>query len=597
MKLFNWMIFLFMCSISFAVTVSQSDWSGEAGITSPVLQWTDSYCTGMQIYEPAVTLELIYLEPVEHIIASVSGPLNIDFGDMDGDGDIDVVTACGSYMYLSLNNDGQGTSWSTIEIPGRKIIRVVDYNSDGYLDIITQVSPGIGCYVNIAGTGLEWQLEIKSTSLNGPTGCNAADMDGDGDMDLLASAGGYYNFSWWADCPNGSLVGVYNNINSLNTPKSIQGVDMDNDGDIDALGASRDGDKIIWCENENLPGELWPMHFVVVDFDYATFSYAEDIDGDGDYDVAGTSLFNDVIGWWENTDGFGLEWTEHILSNSFNGAWNLFVEDADGDGDKDIIGVAYFDSTLVLWENTGLNDQWIEHIIATGLDKPRSTRLADINGDGFNDPIVSTKLGDKVYWYSILEHPPSGWLESAILDTGSDVAWISFSADYLLTEGAAVSFQFRSSNNWEVMGEWSEEIMLPDTSLLEILQDSTRFLQYRVNLTTSEPFNTPVLNSISVTYEPYSSTNDFDSKELDEFRIEPYDNPCLNELSFCIQIPTSGIIEVSIFDLSGRSVHESSTFAEAGSHNFKLDSISSGYYFCLVKYGDSTITSPILVLH
>lgn len=593
MKLFNRMMFLYLCSTSFALTVSQSDWSGEAGVMSPLLQWTDSYCTGMQIYEPPFALELIHLEPVEHTITSINEPLNIDFGDMDGDGNIDVVTAGTHYVSVSFNNNGLGTSWSTIEIPGHGIVRVLDYDSDGYLDIITQTAPGIACYLNIAGTGLEWQRAIQSTHQNGPTGCNGADMDGDGDMDLLGSAGGYYNFTWWEDDPHGSTTGIRHDINSLNTPKSIQGIDMDNDGDIDALGASRDGDKIVWCENENLPGEIWPMHFVVVDFDYSSYAYAEDIDGDGDYDVAGTSLFDDVIGWWENADGLGLEWTEHILSNSFNGASNLFVEDADGDGDKDIIGVAISEGSLIYWENTGFPESWIEHVIATGLSRPASTRLADLNGDGFNDPIVCTKVGDKVYWYSILEHPASGWLESAILDIGDEVAWTGFSADYVLTEGTAVSFQFRSSDNWEVMGEWSEEIMLPDTSLLEILQDSTRFLQYRVNFATSNPFNTPVLNSISVSYVPSSGSGCFES---DKFRIEPYNNPSSNGLSFGMLIPASGNVGVTIFDISGRSVHESTIFAEAGSRRFNLNSISNGCYFCLVEFGDSAMTFPILVL-
>lgn len=597
MKLFNRIMFLYLCSTSLAITVSQSNWSGGAGVTSPVLQWTDSYCTGMQICEQAFALELIHLEPVAHIIASVNEPENIDFGDMDGDGDIDVLTATEDDLFLSLNNDGQGTSWNEVEIPGKGIVKVVDYNSDGYLDIITKVAPGIACYLNTDGTGLQWLRIIQSTYQNGPTCCDAADMDGDGNMDLLGSAGGVYNFTWWEDDPNGSIIGIRHDINSLNTPNSIQGIDMDNDGDIDALGASRNGDKIIWCENENLPGEFWPMHFVVIDFEWPSFAYAEDIDGDGDYDVAGTSRSDDLIAWWENSDGFGLEWTEHMLSSSFNGAWNVFVEDADGDGDNDIIGVAYFDSSLVYWENTGFTDPWIEHIVATGLNRPVCTRLADLNGDGFNDPIACTKFGDKVYWWSILEHPPSGWLESAILDTGDYVAWTGFSADYLLTEEAAISFQFRSSDDWEVMGEWSEEIMLPDTSLLEILQDSTRFLQYRVNLGTCNPFKTPVLNSISVSYIPYSGIGTSENEEPDEFGIEPYDNPCLNGLSFSMLIPASGITRVTIFDLSGRSVHESTTLTEAGSHRFNLDSISSGCYFCMVKYGTSVITFPILVLH
>jgi len=260
---------------------------------------------------------------------------------------------------------------------------------------------------------------------------------------------------------------------------------------------------------------------------------AADVDGDGDIDVLGGGIITGMV-WFENTGGTGTSWTRHTVDSSFYyGVEAVSAADIDDDGDMDVLGAASNQGDITWWENA----------------------------DGFG------------------------------------LEWTGFSADYLLAEGTSVSFQFRSSDTWEVMGEWSEEIMLPDTSLLEILQDSTRFIQYRVNLGTCDPFNTPVLNSISVSYVPYSGTGSFDREELEEFRIEPYDNPCLNGLSFSMHIPASGIVEVTIFDLSGRSVHESTTFAEAGSHRFNLDSVSSGYYFCLVKYGDSEITFPILVLH
>jgi hypothetical protein len=39
---------------------------------------------------------------------------------------------------------------------------------------------------------------------------------------------------------------------------------------------------------------------------------------------------------------------EHIISNSFNGAWNVFAIDLDRDGDMDILGAAS-DADKITW--------------------------------------------------------------------------------------------------------------------------------------------------------------------------------------------------------------------------------------------------------
>ncbi len=68
-------------------------------------------------------------------------------------------------------------------------------------------------------------------------------------------------------------------------------------------------------------------------------------------DVLGAAYFGDDIAWWENTTGDGTVWVEHTAANgSFDGAYSVYAADIDGDGDRDILGAAYFGDDITWWK-------------------------------------------------------------------------------------------------------------------------------------------------------------------------------------------------------------------------------------------------------
>jgi len=48
-----------------------------------------------------------------------------------------------------------------------------------------------------------------------------------------------------------------------------------------------------------------------------------------------------------------LTFTEHTITDSFDGARSVYATDVDGDGDVDVLGAAYSDDEIAWWENTG----------------------------------------------------------------------------------------------------------------------------------------------------------------------------------------------------------------------------------------------------
>lgn len=577
--------YLLSMSAAYATTVSQSDWSGGSGVVTPVSSWSNTFMSASQIDYSASSLRLVTLDPVEHLISDyMSEPTEVGAADMDGDGDTDVVIAGLHYVYLFVNVSEQGTEWIRHQIIDAGILlHIVDFNDDGNMDIIS-TTERFNCYSNVCGTGLTWECILSSSPQYAMRDCWAEDIDGDGDLDIMSATTS--NFSWWEEPNTGDVMGIRHYIDTMDGSQSIQGIDMDKDGDIDAVGAFLGSDDIIWCENRNIQGECWPMHFVATDLGDPSCAYAADIDGDGDIDVAGTERDADVIEWWENIDGYGEVWVRHVLSDSFDLAWDVVVEDADNDGDNDILGAAFYGDEIAYWENTGNMNEWVKHTVTSDFPRPESVRFADIDGDGINDVLSVSKTGEYASWWSILEYPATGSLESSILDTQGAAFWLNFSADYDEPEGTCVSFQFRSSNNWQEMGDWSPFIHSPDTTLAGILMDSTRYLQYRATLHSSTHFNTPVLNEISFSYEPYTGIGGPDSTEPIYFGAVSSCNPSCNCISFDVSLSHSESVSVVIYDLSGRVIREDSVFLQSGCHRMAYYDIHTGFYICSIEAGD-----------
>ena len=101
---------------------------------------------------------------------------------------------------------------------------------------------------------------------------------------------------------------------------SVAPADVDGDGDLDVLGAAPNADDITWWENVDLAGpgtgdgSAWREQIVDGTFYGAISVAAADVDGDGDLDILGAAQDADDIAWWENTAGDGSAWSEHSVS-------------------------------------------------------------------------------------------------------------------------------------------------------------------------------------------------------------------------------------------------------------------------------------------
>jgi hypothetical protein len=76
---------------------------------------------------------------------------------------------------------------------------------------------------------------------------------------------------------------------------SVFVADMDGDGDQDVLSASYNDDKVAWYENKDGLGSYGPQQVISNIADGARSVYAADLDNDGDMDVISASIM--MINW------------------------------------------------------------------------------------------------------------------------------------------------------------------------------------------------------------------------------------------------------------------------------------------------------------
>ncbi len=221
-----------------------------------------------------------------------------------------------------------------------------------------------------------------SDSANEARSIFAADVDGDGDMDVLS---GHHNIVWYEYDGLGSFIP---HTISFSAASSVYAVDLDGDGDMDVVGSS-DGN-VNWYENDGFQSfdthticnHYWHREFISV--------YALDVDKDEDIDVVAASRSpNNKIMWYEN-DG-SQYFNHHVISDSVRDARFVSAGDVDGDGYMDVISGH---SKISWYEYDGLNS-FIDHTVSTSGSK--SVHAIDVNGDGHMDVVAAKRPG--IQWH------------------------------------------------------------------------------------------------------------------------------------------------------------------------------------------------------
>jgi hypothetical protein len=187
---------------------------------------------------------------------------------------------------------------------------------------------------------------------------------------------------------------------SADGAKSVFAADMDNDGDMDIVSASMYDDAIAWYENDGAANPTWTAVDIATSADGAKSVFAADMDNDGDMDIVSASEYDDAIAWYENDGAADPSWTAADIATSADGAYSVFVADMDKDGDMDIVSASRDDNTIAWYENDGAADpSWTASDITTSANLAFSVYAADMDNDGDMDIVSASHIAGGIDWY------------------------------------------------------------------------------------------------------------------------------------------------------------------------------------------------------
>ena len=295
----------------------------------------------------------------------------------------------------------------TIAEPEVSIVLPLDVDEDGDLDIVfadQDYYSSIGWYENLGGGLFDYEETDISEDVEYPEDLFLADVDGDGDDDLLSASSGDGKIAW-DEFLGGGDFGVQQVITTdADGACSVCAADLDGDGDTDVVCTARGDNTIAWYEN--LGGGIFgPQQVITLDADDVQDVDAADLDGDGDLDVLSASPEDSKIAWYENLGG-GTFGSQQVITISLPGVSVAQAVDLDGDGDVDVLTEDNNEDKVVWLENQGggtfnpgqtlyeASNEYVEEVCA-----------ADVDGDGDPDVLVVTE--DQTYWVRHLT-----WIEN-----------------------------------------------------------------------------------------------------------------------------------------------------------------------------------------
>ena len=310
--------------------------------------------------------------------------LGITSGDFNGDGKFDIAATNANDATVSVlmgNGDGTFANQVLLALPQFSFPRGIvaaDVNGDGHLDLITAnaVGQSVSVFVNDGTGNFNQRVDTATGANTNPQVLVAKDFDGDGRVDVAVACNGSAQVKILHNT-NGTLS-VASTIAVGPQPDAVTAVDVDRDGHLD-LAVANFGNRTLSILQNNGTGSFSLINTLPLQASIAGYWLTtSDFNKDGNPDIAignagQLNVTSQVMVYAGNGNGtFQGRLDIQFPNNPITVGGAIVAADVNGDGNIDLVGGSVVSDRVFALLNTGLPLIVPTTTLTVTLSKPSS---------------------------------------------------------------------------------------------------------------------------------------------------------------------------------------------------------------------------------